>query len=97
MTVCAIRVERLERVTEEGRTEKLEFEAGLNTLVGRPNTGKTVWLRMLDYAFGDRDAVEKSLSVEIAKKYNLIRVVLCLESDEATCDRTALEGTGVEN
>ena len=82
MTACPIRVQRLERVTADGRTEKLQFQPGLNTLVGPPNTGKTVWLKMLDYALGDRDAVEKSLSDELANKYSIIRVVLGLGGDD---------------
>ena len=81
MTACPIRVERLERVTADGQTEKLEFEPGLNTLVGRPNTGKTVWLTMLDYALGDRAAVETSLSAELASRYSVIRVVLWVGGD----------------
>ena len=61
MTASAVRIERLERVTASGHTEQLQFEEGLNVLVGRPNTGKTVWLTMLDYAMGDRGAIESSL------------------------------------
>ena len=78
MTTCAIRVEGLERVRADGRTEELRFEPGLNIMVGRPNTGKTVWLTMLDYALGDRDAVEKGLSTELADKYSIVRVSLRL-------------------
>ena len=78
MSACAVRVERLERTTADGRTEELRFEPGLNILVGRPNTGKTVWLTMLDYALGDRDAVEKTLSTELANKYSSVRASLHL-------------------
>ncbi|MDE2703975.1 MAG: hypothetical protein OXI35_02835 [Gemmatimonadota bacterium] len=84
MNVGAVQVEQIERVTEEGETEQLRFEPGLNTLVGRPNTGKTIWLTMLDYALGDRSSVEKSLSVELAEKYSIIRVVLRLGNDDQT-------------
>lgn len=82
MTACAVRVERLERVTADGRAEELGFEPGLNILVGRPNTGKTVWLTMLDYVLGDRDAAEKSLSVELASKYSIVRAFLRLGDDD---------------
>ena len=88
MTACAVRVERLERVTADGRTEELRFEPGLNILVGRPNTGKTVWLTMLDYALGDRDAVEKALSVKLAHKYNIVRASLRLgDEDDVVIER----------
>ena len=84
MTALPLHVEQIERVTADGRTERLRFEPGLNTLVGRPNTGKTVWLTMLDYALGDRDAVEKTLSAELAEKYSIIRAVLRLGDDTET-------------
>lgn len=84
MTALPMHVEQLERVTADGRTERLQFQPGLNILVGRPNTGKTVWLTMLDYALGDRDAVEKALSAEIAEKYSIIRVVLRLGNETET-------------
>lgn len=84
MTASPIRVEQLERITAEGKTERLRFEPGLNILVGRPNTGKTIWLRMLDYALGDRNPVEQSLSAELADKYSVIRVVLRLGNNVQT-------------
>ena len=88
MTARAVRVDRLERVTVDGRTEVLRFEPGLNILVGRPNTGKTVWLTMLDYALGDRDAVEKALSAELANKYSIVRALLQLGgTDEVVIER----------
>lgn len=79
-----MQVEELERVTGEGKIERLKFEPGLNILVGRPNTGKTMWLRMLNYALGDRNPVEKSLSAQLAEKYNVIRAVLRLGSNTQT-------------
>ena len=81
MTAFPIHVEQLERVTADGTTEKLRFEPGLNILVGRPNTGKTIWLTMLDYALGDRSSVEKRLSAELADKYSIIRAMLRLGDD----------------
>lgn len=82
MTARPIQLEQLERVTADGRTERLRFESGLNVLVGCPNTGKTIWLKMLDYALGDRDPAEKSLSAELADKYNIIRAVLRFGNDD---------------
>ena len=84
MTALPMHIEQLERVTADGRTERLRFEPGLNIIVGRPNTGKTVWLTMLDYALGDRDPVEKALSAELAEKYSIIRAVLRLGDDAET-------------
>lgn len=78
MTAPPMQIEQLERVTAEGKTERLQFEPGLNTLVGRPNTGKTIWLTMLDYVLGDRSPIEHTLSADLADKYSIIRAVLRL-------------------
>ena len=48
-----LRVSRVERLTHSGNTEALTFQRGVNLLVGRPNTGKTKWLQLLDYLLGD--------------------------------------------
>ena len=79
-----MQIEQLERVTAEGKTERLPFAPGLNTLVGRPNTGKTVWLTMLDYVLGDRSPIEHALSADLANKYSIIRAVLRLEGGVET-------------
>lgn len=47
-------VRRIARQLAAGNTEELTFEAGVNILVGRPNTGKTRWLQTLDYLLGDQ-------------------------------------------
>jgi hypothetical protein len=47
-------VRRIVRELATGNTEELPFEAGVNLLVGRPNTGKTRWLQTLDYLLGDQ-------------------------------------------
>jgi hypothetical protein len=47
-------VRRVARELAAGNSEELAFEAGVNLLVGRPNTGKTRWLQTLDYLLGDQ-------------------------------------------
>jgi DNA repair ATPase RecN len=80
-------LESVERVTSAGTSEVVQFKPGLNLLVGRPNTGKTVWLRMLNYALGDRDSAEDALSEELAAKYDLLRVRARVGQDEVTIER----------
>ncbi len=80
-------VESIERITADGKTERHSFKPGLNLLVGRPNTGKTVWLRMLDFVLGDRDPAEKSLSGELASKYDSIQVQARAGEEEITLER----------
>ena len=81
MTASTIQIEQLERVTAEGTVERLQFQPGLNILVGRPNTGKTIWLTMLDYALGDRSSVERALPIELTQKYSIVRAILRTDTD----------------
>lgn len=80
-------LESIERVAANGETERQNFEPGLNLLVGRPNTGKTVWLKMLDYVLGDRDSAEEKLSEELAVKYQALRVQAHAGREEITLER----------
>ena len=65
MTSDRFSLASIERVAANGETERLSFEPGLNLLVGRPNTGKTIWLRVpLIAGFNDQD----ELHIELAEK-----------------------------
>lgn len=80
-------IESIERVAADGKTERHSFEPGLNLLVGPPNTGKTVWLRMLDFVLGDRYPAEQTLSEELARKYHSIQVQARTGEEEVTLER----------
>ena len=41
------------RKTVDGNVEALNLSAGVNLIVGGPNTGKTKWLETIDYMLGD--------------------------------------------
>lgn len=58
----------MERYPTAGPEDRLCFEPGVNVLVGAPNTGKTSWLRILDYLQGDIDTPDGALG-ELAAKY----------------------------
>lgn len=70
-------VGRVQRRFSSGNLEELNFEAGVNVLVGRPNVGKTKWLQTIDFLLGApgdnpfEDAEETGLS----EKYD----AACLE------------------
>ena len=87
MTTGYFTLESVERVAANGETERHSFERGLNLLVGRPNTGKTVWLKMLDYVLGDRESAEEKLSEELAAKYDVLRVQAHAGQEEITLER----------
>ena len=55
MSTRYLSIRRIERHLSNGSTEDLDFAAGVNVLVGAPNTGKTKWLETLDYLLGDPD------------------------------------------
>lgn len=63
------------RVDRDGADEKLEFKPGVNLLVGMPNTGKTQWLRMLDFVLGDVGKPEEAFDDALASKYVELRLI----------------------
>lgn len=60
---------KLSRELAAGGLEELEFQPGLNLIVGPPNAGKTVWLQMLDYLMGERGRPEDAFKADLAEKY----------------------------
>lgn len=68
-TIC---IRELRRTTSKGEVERLQFEEGVNVLVGPPDTGKTTWLRMLNYLLGDKDRPEESFDSDLVDKYDSI-------------------------
>lgn len=60
---------KLSRELAAGGSEELEFQPGLNLIVGPPDAGKSVWLQMLDYLMGDRGGPEEAFKADLAEKY----------------------------
>ena len=48
-------VVELVRTPEHGPEDRLSFAAGVNVIVGMPNTGKSKWLQMLNYLLVSED------------------------------------------
>jgi predicted nucleic acid-binding Zn-ribbon protein len=67
--------------------ETLTFEPGVNVIVGRPNTGKTKWLQMIDYLMGDPGKPEDTFDTDIAEKYDSARAVFEIEGEELVVER----------
>jgi hypothetical protein len=59
-----ITINIITRTTEEGFVETLELKPGVNILEGPPNSGKTVWLNLIDYLMGDTGSIEEVLANE---------------------------------
>lgn len=68
----SLSIGELRRIPESGKAEVLEFHSGVNLICGEGNTGKTVWLKMLDYLLGDTGSAEDCFGVDLEKKYREI-------------------------
>ena len=49
--------------------DEISLIPGVNVLVGEKDTGKSMWLKMLDFVLGKNKAVEKSFGSKLAEKY----------------------------
>jgi DNA repair ATPase RecN len=82
-------VSSVERRLVTGNTETLTFKAGVNLLVGRPNTGKTRWLQTLDFLLGDtgENPFEGASETGLAEKYDAAAAVLLIDGKEVHVER----------
>lgn len=79
-------VRELFRQPSGGPEDRLEFNTGVNLLVGPPNTGKTKWLIMLDYVLGDEgDPAEKF--EDLYEKYGSITAVCLIGGEKVIIER----------
>jgi len=82
---------RIERCLLSKNVETLQFKPGVNLLVGPPNTGKTMWLRTLDYLLGgdSNDNPYGSANEEegLAQKYDVARVELFIDGEQIWLER----------
>jgi len=59
-----LRINSVSRVTADAVIETIELHPGVNILEGSPNSGKTVWLKIIDYLMGDTGQIEEVLTNE---------------------------------
>lgn len=81
-----IRVISLSRGTGTAE-ETLEFAAGINLIVGPPNTGKTKWLQTLDYLFAETGPPENTLGDVLTTKYTQASAILSIGQEEVHIQR----------
>lgn len=89
MSICCLAVGELQRRLADGTTESLDFRPGVNLLVGRPNTGKTKWLKTLDWLLGDSgdNPFEGADEEGLAEKYDAARVELFVGDERFWIER----------
>lgn len=81
-------IREVSRLPEQGQEDHLSLEQGVNVLVGVPNTGKSKWLRMIDYLLGDDKKAEEAFDVDVAAKYHTVRATIVVAGTEWTLERT---------
>lgn len=88
-----LRINKVSRVSTDGAIETLELQPGVNILAGPPNSGKTVWLNIIDYLMGDTGTIEEVLANEDAagqklyEKYVSASMDLTVGDKEITVER----------
>jgi hypothetical protein len=84
-----LRVVRLDRLLSNGESEHLDFQQGVNILVGRPNTGKTKWFQTLDFLLGDdgQNPFEGAEENGLGSKYNAAGADIMIGNESYRLDR----------
>jgi predicted nucleic acid-binding Zn-ribbon protein len=81
------------RSPEAGPEDHLELTPGVNVLVGPPNSGKTKWLQMIDFVFGNDESALDAFGDTVAAKYTSIVAKLTVAGESWTVERRWDEGT----
>jgi hypothetical protein len=63
-----LNLESIARFRHDGSLEQLQFDPGVNVILGGDNAGKTEWLRLVDYLLADSGSPSSALG-EVAKGY----------------------------
>lgn len=88
MATKLLTIKQLSRSPQFGPEDELHFSPGVNVIVGQPNTGKSKWLRMLDYLMGDPSTPGEAFGDEdLAEKYDSIQAVFSIEEEEIVVER----------
>ena len=77
-------IKQLRRFPKAGDFDELNFEFGVNVLVGEPSTGKTQWLQMLNFLMG---APEIKFDEIISDKYDSVEGVFIIGDEEIILKR----------
>ncbi|MEZ5591403.1 MAG: hypothetical protein R3F53_12140 [Gammaproteobacteria bacterium] len=82
-------ISHIDRLLANGESEYLDFDSGVNLLVGPPNTGKTKWFQTLDFLLGDsgQNPFEKAEETGLDKKYDAAGADIILGKENFRIDR----------
>jgi hypothetical protein len=76
----------LSRHPESGLEDRLHLAPGVNVIVGAPNSGKTSWLRMLDFLLGDDSKPEELFGV-LHEKYDSVQMKVEIGGEQFAIER----------
>lgn len=69
-------IHSLTRTTRAGAEETLPLEEGVNVLVGEQNSGKSTWLKMLDFLMFQTKSAKERFEEGLVAKYGSISAVM---------------------
>jgi hypothetical protein len=81
-------IEQIARTKVDGNIEKLEFTDGVNAIVGPQNTGKSTWLRMLDFLMADDGTPRGNFDEVLVEKYQAISSLMRFGNSVVELERT---------
>jgi hypothetical protein len=87
-------IEQIGRTTADGKIEAIKFKEGANAIVGPQNTGKSTWLRMLDFLMGESESARENFDEVIVQKYRAISALLRFGSEVVELERQWSEDGG---
>jgi hypothetical protein len=87
-----IAIEKLSRTVASGETESIQFEPGVNVIVGPQNAGKSSWLQMFDYLMGETESVVGKFDQILVDKYRSVASTMTLGDETVVLERQWIEG-----
>jgi DNA repair exonuclease SbcCD ATPase subunit len=78
---------KINRTPASVAEDELVFQSGANVLVGDKNTGKSMWLSMIDYLFADDDSAESAFGEDLANKYESLAAQLLVGNESLEVSR----------
>jgi hypothetical protein len=80
-------IEQIARTTSGGQIEAIQFKEGVNAIVGPQNTGKSTWLRMLDFLMGESESASANFDEVLVQKYRAVSSVMRFGSEVIELER----------
>jgi len=87
MNAKRMRVSSFLRMPCQHADDEIQFEPGVNIIVGPQNSGKTKLLSMLDYLMGDTGTPEASFGGDLAAKYDSAQAVFIIAGEQVKVER----------